>query len=132
VEKVLFRPTNGAISQAIRGACEASASSLSAATPGRIETDGSRTAKGILARYRRLVRSRGGPEVGLDRRRNLSSLSSVVRAGAGDWDVHFGSRVGFRALHGAGSRPEMVGAATHRRRRREAQRHVVKSGVVAG
>jgi hypothetical protein len=103
VEKVLFRPTNGAISQAIRGAREASVSLLSAATPGRIETDGSCTAKGILARYRRFVRSRGEPEVGLDRRRNLSSPSSVARAGAGDWDVHFRSRVGFRALHGAGS-----------------------------
>jgi len=131
VEKVLFRRTNGAISQAIRGACSGSASSLSTATPGRIETDGSRTAKGILARYQRFVRSRGEPEVSLDRRRNLSSPSSVARAGAGDWDVHFVAGVGFRASHGAGSglrwsvRQRTAGAP-------RGARHVVKSGAVPG
>jgi len=73
----LIRQRSGAGSRVKRGACSAGASSAEPANPVRIETDGSRTAEGILARFRGFVRSRGVLTVGLDRLRIPPSPSSV-------------------------------------------------------
>lgn len=82
------------------------ASPPSAASPGRIETDGSRAAKGILARFQGFVRSRGIPAVGLGWLWKTSPLSSVSGPAPATGMSRSGIRAGFRALHGADSGPE--------------------------
>jgi hypothetical protein len=101
------------------------------ASPGRIETDGSRAAKGILARYQGHVRSRGALEVGLGWLRSNPFTLQGIGAGAGDGMSSSATRVGFRALHGAGSGLSgRCGFASPERR--EAQRSIVKSGGAPG
>jgi hypothetical protein len=67
------------------------------ASPGRIETDGSRAAKGILARFQRHTRSRGVPAVSLGWLWNNPFTLQGIGASAGDGMPGSATRAGFRA-----------------------------------
>jgi hypothetical protein len=131
VEMVLIRQRLAPPSQVNKGAGKAGVSSPSAASPGRIETDGSRTAKGILARFQGFVRSRGVPEVSLGWPRNSPSPSRLSGPAPVTGMSRSGTRAGFRACAALTPGPNgRCGFAPPGRR--EAQRLAVKSGEAPG